>query len=250
MNSLRLLLLAIIVCSSPMLRAQDASAHNPRTGPRFYLASGYDFAMLSSAFIERRGSPRQLAVPRFTAFNIGLNLHYDPGSRFGLYSGIGIRNLGFIENIGDVTIKRRVYAASIPVGVKFGRLYDRNFFLAGGGMDIPFNYREKAFVNRGDKTKFNEWFSDRTPAVLPFIFLGKSWSPGVTIKLQYYPRNFLNDLFIPNDNGLTTVSPYDGYNVNILAVSLGIDIHYGQYKIQEREYQLWKRRKLQTAGAN
>jgi hypothetical protein len=212
---------------------------------RFYIGNGYDFAMLSTAFVEKPGSPVQLTMPRFTALvNIGFNFHYDINRRLGFYTGLGITNIGFIEKIADSTIKRRVYALGIPFAIKLGDLRTRNFVFLGGGIDIPFNYREKGFASRrGDKEKFSEWFSRRTPAVMPFVFLGKSWDPGITLKLQYYPLSFMNEDFRETPDGSTNeLKPYAGYNVNLLVLSLGIDIHYGQYGLQEREYQRQKKR--------
>jgi hypothetical protein len=145
--------------------------------------------------------------------------------------------MGFIDKYGDSTVKRRVYSLGIPLGIKLGDLRNRNFAIAGGGVDVPFNYRETGFVHRGEKAKFNEWFSDRTPPVMPFVFAGYSFNPGFTLKLQYYPGNFFNQDFTENMG----VKPYTNYDVHLLLLSIGIDIHYSQFRIQEREYQQLKK---------
>src|SRR5690606_26603856 len=90
-------------------------------------------------------------------------------------------------------------------------------------------YREKGFVRRGDKSKFNEWFSTRTPAVLPYVFVGARVKPGLSLKLQYYPGNFLNPDFT-DDAG---VQPYDGYKVNLIMATMGIEIPYRPKKWKE-----------------
>jgi hypothetical protein len=209
---------------------------------RFYIGNGLDFAMLSTSITSRPGKSTYLTIPRFTAIvNFGFSFHYDLNEHFGFLSGIGLRNMGFIDKYGDSTVKRRVYSLGIPLGVKLGDLRNRNFVIAGGGLDIPFNYREKGFVRRGDKTKFNEWFSERTPHVMPFIFAGYSFNPGFILKLQYYPGNFLNQDFTDNMGG----KPYTDYDVHLLLLSVGIDIHYSQFRIQEREYQELKKEREQ-----
>lgn len=209
---------------------------------RFYIGNGLDFAMLSTSITSRPGKSTYLTIPRFTAIvNFGFSFHYDLNEHFGFLSGIGLRNMGFIDKYGDSTVKRRVYSLGIPLGVKLGDLRNRNFVIAGGGLDIPFNYREKGFVRRGDKTKFNEWFSERTPHVMPFVFAGYSFNPGFILKLQYYPGNFLNQDFIDNMGG----KPYTDYDVHLLLLSVGIDIHYSQFRIQEREYQELKKEREQ-----
>jgi len=222
------------------------TVHNFKVGlpvqKRLYAGNGLDFAMLSTALVSRPGSGTELTTPRFSAIvNFGFSFHYDISPRFGLISGIGLRNMGFIETVSDVTYKRRVYSLGIPFGIKIGDLRNRNFLFGGGGIDLPFHYKEKAFVKRSDKEKRSEWFGDQTARVLPFIFIGHSWDPGVTVKLQYYPTNFLNTDFETSDFFGWKVKPFDGYNVNLLLLSIGIDIHYGQYKIQEREYQELKK---------
>ncbi len=218
--------------------AQKDTVANPTIGvsvpSRFYVGNGLDLFMLSTAFVERPGQDRKLTTPRFTAFvNIGFTFNYDPSPRVGLFTGLGIRNMGYIDkfNDGDSTIKRRVYSLGVPLGIKIGNLRNRNFVFFGGGVDLPFHYKEKRFTSRTDKKKIKDWFPDRTQHVLPFAFVGYSVDPGITLKLQYYPTNFLN-----TDFGGQNFKPFAGYNVNLLLLSLGIDIHYNQYKIQQREY--------------
>src|SRR5690606_16411381 len=116
----------------------------------------------------------------------------------------------------------RVYALGVPLAIKLGNLKERKFIFAGGGADLALNYKEKGFVNRGDKTKFHEWFSDRTPALMPYLFVGASVDPGLTLKVQYYPGNFLNPEFTPRSG----LQPYAGYHVHLFFVSLGVDLHY------------------------
>ena len=214
---------------------------------RLYTGSSFDFAILSTS-IEQSGDRSNLNTPRFTAFtNWGINVHFDMSRYFGIYSGAGIRNIGYIEKSGDLTIKRRVYSLGIPLGVKLGDLRNRNFYFGGVGIDLPFNYREKVFEKRGDKEKFNEWFSDRTPKVMPFVFAGYSMDPGIILKLQYYPGNFLNQDYTEEALHMPPAPyrPYSDKKVNLILLSLGIDIHYAQYKIQEREYWEWRKAREQ-----
>jgi hypothetical protein len=213
---------------------------------RFYVGNGLDFAMLSTAIVSKPGSNTQLTMPRFTAVvNFGITLNYDLNNRIGLMSGLGIRNMGFIEKSGSSTIKRRVYSFGVPLGIKIGDLRNRNFTFFGGGADFPFHYKEKGFQKRSEKMVESNWFGDQTPRVLPFIFAGYSFDPGVTLKLQYYPTNFLNTAFQEADIHGDFYRPYQGYKVHLLLLSLGIDIHYNQWRVQEREYQEMKRERQQ-----
>lgn len=216
---------------------------------RFYVSNGLDFAMLSTSINSRPGKSTYLTVPRFTALvNIGFIFNYDLSNRVGLMTGLGLRNIGFIEKEGDTTIKRRVYALGVPLGIKIGDLRNRNFIFLGGGIDIPLHYQEKVFEKRSDKHRTGDWFSERTPRVMPFVFAGYSFDPGITFKLQYYPGNFLNQDYEETNLSMSPLpyKPYTDYKVNLLILSLGIDIHYNQYKIQEKEYQEMKQERMKT----
>ena len=203
------------------------------TEGKYYVGNALDFMMLSTAIVSKPGSSSKLTTPRFTAFvNFGFTLNHDINAKWGWSTGLGLRNMGFIEKEDELTIKRRVYSVGVPFGFKYGDLRNRKFKFFGAGVDFPFHYFEKRFVERSDKIRNNEWFSDRTPKVMPFAFIGQSFDPGITFKLQYYPLNFLNEDFATSDN----IKLYEGYKVNLILFSLGIDIHYNMYKRQQREY--------------
>ncbi len=213
---------------------------------RFYVGSGLDFALLSTSITSRPGESTYLTIPRFTAIvNLGFSFNYDLTEHFGIMTGVGLRNIGFIEKYDDLKVKRRVYALGIPLGIKIGDLRNRNFIFAGGGIDLPFHYKVKSFTSRSKKEKEGEWFGDQTPRIMPFVFIGHSWDPGVTLKLQYYPGNFLNPNYETTDASGYTSKPFTDYKVNLLLLSLGFDIHYGQYKIQQREYLDLKKKREQ-----
>jgi hypothetical protein len=193
---------------------------------KFYIGNTLDGAIFSTSLLQKPSKSQYLSTLRFSTFlHFGFNFYYDVSRDFSVFTGLGIKNIGFIEKFSanDSTVKRRVYTLGAPFGFKVGNLVKRKFFLAGGGLDLALNYREKGFVKRGDKDKFNEWFSDRTPLVMPYIFAGYSFDPGMVVKLQYYPGNFLNTGF--TEGGL---KPYAGYKVNLLMLTLGLDIHYNK----------------------
>jgi len=217
-----------IILGAAALLALNSSNSFGQTTPtnKAYLSTGIDGYLLSTAMVSKGGGDMKLTTPRFTAFlNLGLNLNYDFNNHFGFYTGLNVKNIGFIEKVGDVTIKHRDYTFGLPIGLKIGNIDYGSYFLVGGGIDFPFNYREKTFTKRNDKAKFNEWFSDRTPAAMGYVFVGAHLNPGIALKLQYYPGNFMNPDFTETVKGIT-YKPYDGYKVNLLLLSLGIDIPY------------------------
>ncbi len=229
-------------------------AHEPGSGEivfvpkKFYVSSDFDGFLFTVGLDNGErplnlGQPTKLTTPRFTYFfNIGFHLNYDFGKSVGLFTGVSVKNMGFIEKqtLIDSTIKRRVYAAGIPLGIKIGDLSRKNYAFLGGGVDFPLNYREKGFVKRNDKDKFNEWFSDRVPAYMPYAFIGASVKPGVFIKVQYYPGNFMNPDYSEtvNINGTPTViKPYSLYDVQLLMFSFGFNIRYStKMKINHKDH--------------
>lgn len=201
----------------------------------WYMGNSFDGAIFSSAIFERPGADRHLLpTVRFSLINIGYHFNYDFDDHFGFFTGLGIKNIGFIEKVADSTIKRRVYTIGIPVGFKLGNLQKRHYGFIGGGVDIPFNYREKGFVHRNDKDKFNEWFSDRTAQFMPYLFVGLGYGGGSTIKLQYYPGNFFNQEYQEEHNGVYSY-PNRGYSANIICLTLGLDLHYKMHEPKKKE---------------
>lgn len=197
---------------------------------KFYASNALDAAILSSSLFTKPGQTNKLSTPRFSYFwNFGFNFNYDFNNSIGLYTGIGIKNIGFIEKIKDSTIKRRVYTLGVPLGIKLGNLSKRTFLFAGAGIDIPMNYREKGFVKRNNKQKFNEWFSERNNQFLPYVFVGMSFKPSMTLKLQYYFNSMMNTGFAEYPGTAVLPSyPYAGYDVRLLMISMGFDIHYNR----------------------
>ncbi len=135
-------------------------------------------------------------IPRYsTFFHIGEQFHVNLGKSFGLYTGIGVRNIGMINRLNDtIKIKQRVYSLGIPVGIKLGDMQKRVYAALGAELELFFNYKQKTFLGsgRGYKAeKFNEWFSDRTPLLNPSLFVEFNFKKGSYIKLRYYPMNFL-----------------------------------------------------------
>ncbi|RYG43789.1 MAG: hypothetical protein EOO01_20700 [Chitinophagaceae bacterium] len=200
-----------------------------RPAKKVYISTDFDLFLLSSSILEKPGMDRKLTVPRFTAKPfLGINFNYDFGSSVGIFTGVSIKNMGFIEKFDnpDSTVKRRVYTIGAPLGIKIGDVKYGGYVILGVGADFPFHYKEKGYIKRNNKTKTGEWFSDRTPHVMPYAFIGAHLVPILTVKLQYYPANFLNQDYVSTDASGNTVKPYAGYNVSTLMVTAGIDIPY------------------------
>ena len=134
-------------------------------------------------------------VVRFSAFlHFQEQMHYDFGRSVGFFTGIGMRNIGFINLLGDsLRLKQRVYSLGIPLALKIGNLKSGNFIVLGGEAEFFFNYKQKTFLNgRQNKIdKFNEWFSSRTNLFNPSAFVEFHFNKNKYIRLKYYLNDFL-----------------------------------------------------------
>ena len=156
---------------------------------------------------------------RFTLFfHTQHHINLDIGNNIGLFTGFGIRNIGFItedlyQNMGfldidnthidynkNTKIKRRSYSMGFPIGLKLGSL-SKHFFLFGGyEWEWMFHYKQKLFID-GEKFKFSEWTSDRVNPWVPSFFGGIQFPQGFRLKFKYYLDDFLNPGFTGVDFG-------------------------------------------------
>ena len=91
--------------------------------------------------------------------NIQNWLNYDKSEKLGFFTGLSLRNVGFIYDVDETTRKKyRTYNVGIPVGVKIGNLSDK-FLFFGYELEIPVHYKEKTFVNEDKAEKKNYWFT-------------------------------------------------------------------------------------------
>lgn len=149
---------------------------------------------------------------RFTVFfHLGQYIHMDLNNTFGLYSGLGVRNVGMITDeslpqtvsatggsvlYSDYKIVRRQYMLGIPLAIKLGSFKNHFYIFGGGEYEMAFHMKEKywtdTFDRSGAKTKSNKWFSNQTPTFLPSVFAGIQFPRGFNIKFKYYLTDFLN----------------------------------------------------------
>jgi hypothetical protein len=192
----------------------------------FYVSGSFSGAILSTAAVSGTASTSnsRLSTPRFSyLLNTGANLNYNFNERIGAFAGLELQNIGFIQKIGDLTIKRRTYTLGVPVGIKIGSMSNRGAYLFSGlGADLPVNYREKRYIKRGNKEKFNEWFSERTPIIMPYMFVGYKFRKNTFLRAQYYLTNFMDQDYT-DQNG---VKPYKDFGVNVMHLSFGYTLPY------------------------
>jgi hypothetical protein len=188
--------------------------------------------IFSAASIENKGNEGESVIRFSPVFNSQNYINRDIGEYFGFFSGLNIRNVGFIfkDEVGSGRTKYRTYNLGVPVGIKLGNLKD-NFLYGGYEIEFPFHYKEKRFVNEKKTEKFSVWFSKRVPAYYHSFILGLELKSGLNFKLKYYLTNFFNKDF-SEDIGGQSVKIYENFDVNVLYFSLSVDMFkaFNQHK--------------------
>jgi len=166
------------------------------------------------------------SILRFSpVVNIQNWVNIDKTDNFGLFTGLSVRNVGFIYDVpGTSTRKKyRTYNLGIPVGVKIGNL-SKSFLFAGYELEVPVNYKEKTFINEDKEDKDNIWFSNRVNTFNHSLMLGVQMPYGATLKFKYYLTNFFNKDYTATDSQGVQFKPYANMDVNVFYFSLSFGL--------------------------
>lgn len=182
--------------------------------------------IFSFADIKYNGEETGSVIRFSPVVNIQNWVNFDRSEHFGLFTGLSVRNVGFIYDVPDqpgVRMKYRTYNLGIPVGIKIGNLNGR-FLFAGYELELPFNYKEKLFVDESKEDKKVIWFSDRVNTFNHSVMVGVQLPYGATLKFKYYLTNFFNKDFEASDGNGGTYKPYANSTYNIFYFSLSFGL--------------------------
>lgn len=187
-----------------------------------YVTSGGEL-IFSFANVEQKGNSLG-SVMRFSpVFNLQVMVNQDMNEKFGLFTGLSVRNVGYITNdyrdTNNLVYKKkfRTYNLAVPLGVKVGDL-DKTFFYGGYEVELAMSYKEKTY-DGGDKIdKITGWFSDRNELFQHGFLAGVQFPRGVNLKFKYYLSEFHNQDYTTNAN----IKPYSGLKSNIFYFSLNL----------------------------
>ncbi|MBL7940298.1 MAG: hypothetical protein JNL43_13130 [Flavobacteriales bacterium] len=217
-----------LLCTALLLAPMFTSGQTVEPPPgKAYFSSGGE-TIFSMPILDVGGSD-QGSIVRFSPFfNAQGMVNYDLSKSFGLFTGLSIRNQGFIYQVPDTSLrfKFRTYNLGVPVGFKVGTMNHTLVFL-GYQLEVPINYKEKRFENEKKEEKFNVWFSDRTEKIFHSVFIGFQGPGSSVLTVRYYLNNFHNKNYTEEKDGIT-YKPYDGLNANILAISAGFRVFDGR----------------------
>jgi hypothetical protein len=158
-------------------------------------------------------------------FNLQNWVNFDKSENFGWFTGLSIRNVGFIYDIpnSDSKMKYRTYNLGIPIGIKVGNL-SKSFMFAGYELEIPVNYKEKTFIDGDKEDKTSVWFSSRVNTINHSIMAGVQLPYGATLKFKYYLTNFFNKDYEADDGNGGKYKPYENSDVNVFYFSLSFGL--------------------------
>ncbi len=194
-----------------------------------YVTSGGEM-IFSFADIQDNGKSESSVMRWAPVLNIQSMFNTDINEHFGIFTGLAVRNVGFIydgyskDQNGDqtnYTVKKkfRTYNIGIPLGFKIGDL-KKMFFYAGYEIEFPFVYKEKTFENDVKTDKIVDWFSDRNEWFQHGFLVGVQFPYGMNLKFKYYLSELLNqDYTYSNGN-----KPYAGLKANVFYFSLSSSI--------------------------
>jgi hypothetical protein len=196
----------------------------PGNTQKVYHALGWEM-LFQWADVELAGSNVVSRPVRFTGFfHLGSYTHLDFNNNIGMYTGLALRNVGFIydEDIPQKTI-RRSYTLGLPVAIKVGSFKDHLYFFGGGEYELLFLYKGKRWMSNersGPRIKETAWFSNKTERFVPSVFLGVQFPGGINLKFKKYFGDFLNKNYVGPDFGQQNISFENYRQLNLYYISL------------------------------
>ncbi len=218
---LPLLLMAGVILSVPALGQNDV--YTVSSGEMIF--SWSDATFTQDFMTQYQGAEVVDNPVRFTVFlHFGQYLHIDFSDRVGIYTGLGVRNVGMITNetlptqitgsteLEDYKIVRRQYMLGLPLALKLGSFSKDFYFFGGGEIEWAFVFKQKywnSFERSGEKMKYVDWFGSQTPSLIPSVFGGVQLPGGLNVKFKYYLTDFLDNTYNLNKNNTGTFNVGD-----------------------------------------
>lgn len=178
--------------------------------------------IFSFADVEQNGNSLSSILRFSPVVNLQTMLNKDISHKFGLFTGLGLRNVGYITNdykdpSNGLTYKKkfRSYNVGLPVGFKIGNL-EKTFFYGGYEIELAVSYKEKTYVSDDKTNKLTGWFSERQELFQHGFLAGIQFPYGANLKFKYYLSEFHNQDYTNNAG----VKPYAGLKSNIFYFSL------------------------------
>jgi hypothetical protein len=205
---------ALVSIAAAMLLLSNANAQekeiirNPHPTGRWYGISVFEMQLANGEFINNgtKWTPHTRFIP---FFNLQSQSHYN-GKHLGIFTGIGIRNIGFRHSLqrdssSTLWLKQRAYSLNIPLGLKFGNPEKGRYLAIGAEAHYLFHYKSK--LTEDNKTnRHREWFSSRMNPFNLSAFIDLRFKNGSYFKINYFLSDFLSE------QNYSTTLPQSGEN--------------------------------------
>lgn len=225
----KLISFLLLVISFAAVKAQT-EVYTIGTGEMIFQWGEIDFTdeyKLANPQEEQLNSPMRFSM----FFHIGSNVHVDLSDHFGIFSGLGLRNVGLTSNerlidpdgsLQDYKIIRRSYNLGVPFAFKVGSFDKHTYLYFGGEVELQFAYKEKYWDSHnrsGSKSKYHEWFGDQTNTFVTSGFVGFQFPKGINVKFKYYFNDFLNHSYRNPNNKISDLTRYASSNIMYISLS-------------------------------
>jgi hypothetical protein len=200
-------------------------------------------ALFQMGLLKDSAGNKQNSSMRFAPFaNLTLEMHKDLDITFGIYTGIGVKNVGFIYKPNDSInskVKSRAYSLCIPIGFKYGNIIEDKYLYVSAELLIQLGYKEKAFTNDGDISIRKNLYKSNPINIFNYCAtIGYNYK-GYTIGVEYTLGNFYdpNYRFQP-DKANAKYTMAGPSKSNILTFFFGFRTNLSKHKAAAPEKQL------------
>ena len=192
--------------------------------------------LFQQGLVQDNAGHNVTGVLRFAPFlNYTIQAHKDFNNTFGIYTGIGIKNVGFISKYDTLVVKSRAYCLSVPLGLKFGNMKEETYFYLAGEFLAQIDYKEKVFLNDDKSKRKNS--NDINPVNYSAMvgFNMKAFTIGVEYTLNNFYGNSYN--LVP-EKSKPNVMYGTPSKSNILTFFIGVRVNVSSEKAAAPEKKL------------
>lgn len=186
-----------------------------------YTTTGLEF-IFSLADIQQGATPGDASLRFAPVINIQSMVHFDLTDKVGLFSGFGLRNVGYrmkdyFDPATSITYEKafRSYNLGIPIGFKIGNV-KHMFLYAGYEIELGVLYKEKTYDKDDKIDTITGWFSDRQNIWQNSLLVGIQLPYGGNLKFKYYLSEFHSRSYTTGGG----IQPYANLESNVWYISL------------------------------
>ncbi len=155
---------------------------------KLYTVSGGEI-IFQSASVEKKIDGIGTGVNtnlRFTLFfHFGEYVHYDFSDNMGMFTGLGIRNVGLITDEDSIKAKFRTYNLGMPLALKFGSFKKNLFLFVGAEYEWMFHFKQKILSTI--QNEIYQLVQQAYPGTHSVGFCGTSAACRVPVQIQVLP---------------------------------------------------------------